>query len=116
MKRITYTSMSCKTAIRLVGVARNQANGFPARLLGCQQVHFLFPDLPEAHHLSEEIGHSIFIAGLEQSEEWCARCGAKVLVPAADVLSLLIPQYEDWTLDDFEQLLARSLGQPWEQP
>ena len=33
MKRITYTSMSCKTAIRLVGVARNQANGFPARLL-----------------------------------------------------------------------------------
>ena len=34
MKRITYTTMSCKTAIRLVGVARNQANGFPARLLG----------------------------------------------------------------------------------
>ena len=28
--------MSCKTAIRLVGVARNQANGFPARLLGAQ--------------------------------------------------------------------------------
>ena len=36
MKRITYTSMSCKTAIRLVGVARNQANGFPARLLDVQ--------------------------------------------------------------------------------
>ena len=34
VQRITYTSMSCKTAIRLVGVARNQANGFPARLLG----------------------------------------------------------------------------------
>ena len=84
--------------------------------LGCQQVHFLFPDLPEAHHLSASVGHSIFIAGLEQGEEWCARCGAKVLVPTADVLSLSIPQYEDWTLDDFEQLLARSLGQPWEQP
>ena len=37
MKRITYTSLSCKTAIRLVGVARNQANGFPARLLVLQR-------------------------------------------------------------------------------
>ncbi len=81
--------------------------------LGCQQVHFLFPDLPGAHHLSGEVGHSIFIAGLEQSEEWCARCGAKVLVPAAGVLSLALPQYEDWTLDGFEQVLARSLDQAW---
>ena len=39
MQRITYTSMSCKTAIRLVGVARNQANGFPARLLGQERLH-----------------------------------------------------------------------------
>ena len=31
--------MSCKTAIRLVGVARNQANGFPARLLGTAGGH-----------------------------------------------------------------------------
>ena len=79
--------------------------------LGCQQVHFLFPDLPVAYQLSGEVGHSIFIAGLEQSEEWCARCGAKVLVPSLDVLSLSIPRYEDWTLDDFDQVLARSLGQ-----
>ena len=79
--------------------------------LGCQQVHFLFPDLPEAHHLSGEVGHSIFIAGLDQRVEWCPRCGAKVLVPSLDVLSLSIPQYEDWTLDDFDQVLARSLGQ-----
>ena len=41
MKRITYTSMSCKTAIRLVGVARNQANGFPARLLGVNLVSLM---------------------------------------------------------------------------
>ena len=37
MQRITYISMSCKTAMRLVGVARNQANGFPARLLVLQR-------------------------------------------------------------------------------
>ena len=79
--------------------------------LGCQQVHFLFPDLPEAHQLSGAVGHSIFIADLEQSLEWCARCGARVLVPSIDVLSLSIPRYEDWTLDDFDQVLARSLGQ-----
>ena len=42
MKRIIYTSMSCKTAIRLVGVARNQANGFPARLLGLPFVACVF--------------------------------------------------------------------------
>ena len=80
--------------------------------LGCQQVHFLFPDLPEAHHLSGEVGHSIFIAGLEQRVEWCARCGAQVLVPSLDVLSLSIPQYEDWTLGDFDQMLARVLNAP----
>ena len=74
--------------------------------LGCKQVHFLFPDLPMADDLSGEVGHSIFIAGLEQRGEWCARCGAKVLVPAAGVLSLPIPRYEDWTLEDFEQVLA----------
>ena len=34
MKRITYTTMPHKTGIRLIGVARNPANGFPARLLG----------------------------------------------------------------------------------
>ena len=79
--------------------------------LGCQQVHFLFPDLPEAHHLSREVGHSIFIAGSEQSAGWCARCGAQVLVPSVDVLSLSIPRYEDWTLDDFDQVLARSLSE-----
>ena len=79
--------------------------------LGCQQVHFLFPDLPEAHQLSGEVGHSIFIAGLEQRAEWCARCGAEVLVPSLDVLSLSIPQYEDWTLDDLDHVLARTLGQ-----
>ncbi len=74
--------------------------------LGCQQVHFLFPDVPEAHHLSGEVGHSIFIAGAEQRVEWCARCGAEVLVPSLDVLALSIPRYEDWTLDDFDQVLA----------
>ena len=79
--------------------------------LGCHQVHFLFPDLPEAHDLSEEVGHSIFIAGSEQRGEWCARCGAKVLVPSLDVLSLSIPRYEDWTLDDLDQVLARGLGE-----
>ena len=31
--------------------------------LGCQQVHFLFPDLPEAHNLIDDVGHSIFITG-----------------------------------------------------
>ena len=34
MKRNTYTIMPYKTVIRLLGVARNPANGFPARLLG----------------------------------------------------------------------------------
>ena len=33
MKRITYTVTPYKTGIRLLGVARNPANGFPARLL-----------------------------------------------------------------------------------
>jgi len=36
-----------------------------------------------------------------------------VLVPAAGVLSLALPQYEDWTLDSFEQVLARSFDQEW---
>jgi len=80
--------------------------------LRCKQVHFLLPDLPEAHNLRGEVGHSIFIAGLEQRVEWCARCGAKVLVPSFDVLSLSIPQYEDWTLGDFDQMLARVLNPP----
>ena len=34
MNRITDTIMPHKTIIRLSGVARNLANGFPARLLG----------------------------------------------------------------------------------
>ena len=34
MKRIAYTTMPYKTGLRLLGVARNPANGFPARLLG----------------------------------------------------------------------------------
>ena len=34
MNRITDTIMPHKTIIRLSGVARNPANGFPARLLG----------------------------------------------------------------------------------
>jgi len=76
--------------------------------LGCQQVHFLFPDVPEAYHLGGAVGHSIFIAGSKQSKEWCPRCGAQVLVPSLEVLSLSIPQYEDWTLDDFDQVLARN--------
>ena len=80
--------------------------------LGCQQVHFLFPDLPEAHYLNGEVGHSIFIPGLWQRVEWCARCGAKVLVPSLDILSLSITQYEDWTLGDFDQMLARVLNAP----
>ena len=33
LKRITYTIMPYKTGIRLIGVARNPANGFPAKLL-----------------------------------------------------------------------------------
>ena len=34
LKRIAYTTMPYKTGLRLLGVARNPANGFPARLLG----------------------------------------------------------------------------------
>ena len=34
MKRITYAIIPHKTGIRLLGVARNPANGFPARPLG----------------------------------------------------------------------------------
>ena len=34
MKRNIYTTMPYRTVIRLLGVARNPANGFPARLLG----------------------------------------------------------------------------------
>ena len=80
--------------------------------LGCQQVHFLFPDLPEAHNLIDDVGHSIFITGLEHRVEWCARCGAKVMVPSLDILSLSIIQYEDWTLGDFNQMLASVLNGP----
>ena len=35
LKRIAYTTMPYKTGLGLLGVARNPANGFPARLLGC---------------------------------------------------------------------------------
>ena len=35
LKRIAYTPMPYKTGLGLLGVARNPANGFPARLLGC---------------------------------------------------------------------------------
>ena len=38
LKRITYTAMPYKTGIRLLGVARNPANGFPARLLARNNV------------------------------------------------------------------------------
>ena len=34
LKRIAYTTMPYKTGLRLLGVARNPANGFPARPLG----------------------------------------------------------------------------------
>ena len=34
LQRITYTILPANTGIRLLGVARNPANGFPARLLG----------------------------------------------------------------------------------
>ena len=34
LTRITYTTMLYKAGTRLLGVARNPANGFPARLLG----------------------------------------------------------------------------------
>ena len=80
--------------------------------LGCQQVHFLFPDSPEAYLLSGEVGHSIFIVGIEQSAEWCARCGGEVLVPSADVFSLSIRQYEDWTLDDFNEVWPVAWARP----
>ena len=43
LKRIACTTMPYKTGIRLLGVARNPANGFPARLLNQSQggmVHF----------------------------------------------------------------------------
>ena len=36
LKRITYTIIPHKTGIRLLGVARNPDNGFPARPLGCR--------------------------------------------------------------------------------
>lgn len=80
--------------------------------LGCRQVHFLFPDLPEAHYLIGEVGHSIFITGLAQRVEWCARCGAEVMVPSIDVLSLPITQYEDWKLGDFNQVLTSVSNTP----
>ena len=38
LKRIAYTTMPYKTGLRLLGVARNPANGFPARLLAGQVV------------------------------------------------------------------------------
>jgi hypothetical protein len=34
LKRIAYTTMPYKTGLGLLGVARNPANGFPARSLG----------------------------------------------------------------------------------
>ena len=37
LKRIAYTTMPYKTGLRLVDVARNPANGFPARLLVLQR-------------------------------------------------------------------------------
>ena len=37
LKRIAYTTMPYKTGLGLLGVARNPANGFPARLLVLQQ-------------------------------------------------------------------------------
>ena len=37
LKRIAYTTMPYKTRLRLLGVARNPANGFPARLLVLQR-------------------------------------------------------------------------------
>ena len=37
LKRIAYTTMPYKTGLRLLGVARNPANGFPARLLVLQR-------------------------------------------------------------------------------
>ena len=40
MNRITDTLMPYKTIIRLSGVARNPANGFPARLLDGNLIHF----------------------------------------------------------------------------
>ena len=36
LKHIAYTTMPYKTGLRLLGVARNPANGFPARLLVVQ--------------------------------------------------------------------------------
>ena len=39
LKRIAYTTMPYKTGLGLLGVARNPANGFPARLLGCTFAH-----------------------------------------------------------------------------
>ena len=41
MKRITYIIVPYKTVRRLFGVARNPANGFPARLLGTP-LHFQY--------------------------------------------------------------------------
>ena len=38
VKRNTYTIMPYKTVIHLLGVARNPANGFPARLLALRSI------------------------------------------------------------------------------
>ena len=83
VKRITYTSMSCKTAIRLVGVARNQANGFPARLLAHEM----------AHIWAGQGGLSNPDYGLRSEwedstvEQFCNRVAAETLVPGEDFRS-----------------------------
>ena len=71
---------------------------------GCQQVHFLYPDLEPSYALKElndrwEDGYEIFLPSQEEREERCARCGIGVIVLPAIVLSLGISQYEEWTLD-----------------
>ena len=56
---------------------------------GCQQVHFLYPDLEPSYALKElndrwEDGYEIFLPSQEEREERCARCGIGVIVPPVE--------------------------------
>ena len=59
LKRIAYTTMPYKTGLPLLGVARNPANGFPARLLGgpvrCSTHSLESPQPDRARHPHESV-------------------------------------------------------------
>ena len=66
MKRITYTIMLFESVILLNGVARNPANGFPAKLLGEAQQEELRAAVQE---LPAEAGIGLANWTLRQAQE-----------------------------------------------